>query len=100
MQRIFKWLLVAGGSVSARGARPFCGPCLAYSGQCPAPATTADEPALPSRRLDGYRYHLEVFGMPTRPVVIVVPGGFGGDYRYLLPLKPLSDDYQLVFYDQ
>jgi proline iminopeptidase len=100
MQRIFKWLLVAGGSVIALGASTFVGSYLAYSGQYLVPATTADDPALPSRKLDGYRYHLEVFGMPTRPVVIVVPGGLGGDYRYLLPLKPLSDDYQLVFYDQ
>jgi proline iminopeptidase len=29
-----------------------------------------------------------------------VHGGPGGDYRALLPLRPLSDEYQLVFYDQ
>jgi proline iminopeptidase len=41
-----------------------------------------------------------VLGLPTRPVVIVVQGDPGGDYRYLLPLRALSEEYQVVFYDQ
>jgi proline iminopeptidase len=100
MKPIFKWLLVTGAGFLAIGLAGFVGSYLAYSGQYMVPATTTDDPSLPSRSIAGYRYHLEVFGLPTRPVVIVLHGGPGADYRYLLPLKPLSDDYQVVFYDQ
>src|SRR4051794_36556546 len=100
MNAILKSLCIAGGSLVALGVLGFVGSYLAYSGQYTVPATTTDNPALPSRNIGGYRYHLEVFGLPTRPVVVVVHGGPGGDYRYLLPLQALSDEYQVVFYDQ
>lgn len=100
MKRITKALCIAGASMLALGLVGFVGSYLACSGQYAVPATTTDDPGLPSRNVGGYRYHLEVFGLPTHPVVIVVHGGPGGDYRYLLPLEPLSDEYQVVFYDQ
>jgi proline iminopeptidase len=100
MKPIIKGLCVAGGSLLGLALVGFVGSYLAFSGQYQVPATTTDDPALPSRNIGGYRYHLEVFGLPTRPVVVVVHGGPGGDYRYLLPLRPLSDEYQVVFYDQ
>jgi proline iminopeptidase len=55
---------------------------------------------LPTVELAGYRFHAETFGDPERPVLIVLHGGPGADYRYLLPLKALADDYRVVFYDQ
>jgi proline iminopeptidase len=100
MKPIVKRLCMAGGGLVTLGLVGFVGSYLAFSGQYTVPATTTDDPALPSRNIAGYRYHLEVFGLPTRPVVVVVHGGPGGDYRYLLPLTPLSDEYQVVFYDQ
>ncbi len=100
MKPIIKGLCVAGGSLLGLGLVGFVGSYLAYSGQYLVPATTTDDPGLPSRSVGGYRFHLEVFGLPTLPVVIVLHGGPGGDYRYLLPLRPLSDEYQMVFYDQ
>jgi proline iminopeptidase len=100
MMRITKWLSVSLGGLVAAGLIGFVGSYLAFAGQYVVPATTTDDPSLPSRSVGGYRYHLEVFGLPTRPVVILLHGGPGGDYRSLLPLKPLSDDYQLVYYDQ
>ena len=100
MKRITKWLSVSAGGLVAVGLIAFVGSYLGFAGQFLVPATTTDDPALPSRNIAGYRYHLEVFGLPTRPVVIVLHGGPGGDYRSLLPLRSLSDDYQLVFYDQ
>jgi proline iminopeptidase len=100
MKRITKGLCIVVGSLLGLGLAGFVGSYLAYSGQYVVPATTTDDPALPSRNVGGYRFHLEVFGLPTRPVVVVVHGGPGGDYRYLLPLRPLSDEYQVVFYDQ
>ncbi|MDF1569928.1 MAG: alpha/beta hydrolase, partial [Spirochaetaceae bacterium] len=50
--------------------------------------------------LEGYRFHGEVHGAIDSPVVIVLHGGPGGDYRSLLPLTALEDDYRIVFYDQ
>jgi proline iminopeptidase len=95
-----KWLCIAGGAVLGLGLVVFLGSYWAFAGQFAVPATTVDDPALPSRTIGDYRYHFEVFGLPTQPVVIALHGGPGGDYRSLLPLKRLSDDFQLVFYDQ
>lgn len=64
------------------------------------PATTADDKMLPSITVNGYRFHGETFGNRENPVAIVLHGGPGGDYRSLLPLASLSDDYFVVFYDQ
>jgi proline iminopeptidase len=100
MKPLIRRLCIAAGSLLGLVAVGFVGSYLAYSGQYVVPATTTDDPALPSRNIAGYRFHLEVQGLPTNPVVVVLHGGPGGDYRSLLPLKPLSDTYQLVFYDQ
>ena len=62
--------------------------------------TVDNDPALPSVVLNGYKFHAETMGDETRPVIIALHGGPGGDYRNLLPIAPLADDYRLVFYDQ
>src|SRR5688572_7472522 len=100
MKPIAKRLCIAGAGLLGLGLAGFAASYLSYGGQYVVPATTTDDPSLPGRSVAGYRYHLEVFGLPSRPVVIVLHGGPGGDYQYLLPLKPLSDEYQVVFYDQ
>lgn len=100
MNRITKWLGVSLGGLLGLGLVAFVGSYLGFAGQFVVPATTTDDPSLPGRTIAGYRYHLEIFGLPTRPVVIVLHGGPGGDYRSLLSLEPLRDDYQVVFYDQ
>jgi proline iminopeptidase len=65
------------------------------------PATVASDPTLPRVVLEGMPFHSEVFGQPIDPVVIVLHGGPGGDYRSLRGLRSLSDHgYQVVFYDQ
>jgi proline iminopeptidase len=62
---------------------------------------TVDENAeLPSITLNGYKFHAETMGEDGKPVIIVMHGGPGGDYRNLLPIAPLARDYHLVFYDQ
>jgi proline iminopeptidase len=64
-------------------------------------AKTVDEdPSLPHVTIDGVTYHAETFGDPTNPVVITIHGGPGGDYRSILSLQALSDNYFVVFYDQ
>ncbi|HEY6106788.1 MAG TPA: alpha/beta hydrolase, partial [Anaeromyxobacteraceae bacterium] len=55
---------------------------------------------LPSAVVDGVRLHVRTFGDPSRPTVVVVHGGPGNDFRYLLPLSALADTYHVVFYDQ
>ena len=62
--------------------------------------TTADDPGLPRLVIDGYSFHSESFGNPENRAVIVLHGGPGGDYRSILPLAELSDEYRIVFYDQ
>jgi proline iminopeptidase len=65
------------------------------------PATTAMDSTLPRIVVDGYPYHGEIFGPEDGPVVVMLHGGPGGDYRAIRPLRVLADDgYRVVFYDQ
>ena len=62
--------------------------------------TVEQDPSIPHIVLDDVTFHAETFGSDTNKVVIVLHGGPGNDYRYLLDLKGLSDEYFVVFYDQ
>lgn len=73
---------------------------LLTSGYQEIARTVDDDPRLPVIEVGGYRFHGETYGDPTKPVVIVVHGGPGWDYRSLLSLSALADDYFVVFYDQ
>jgi proline iminopeptidase len=64
------------------------------------PPTVDRDSTLPAVELNGLRFHAETFGQPENPVILVLHGGPGGDYRSLLPLKELADEYFVVFYDQ
>ena len=64
------------------------------------PETVAQDPSLPHVVIDGVTYHAETFGDRSNPVVISVHGGPGGDYRSILSLQALSDEYFVVFFDQ
>jgi proline iminopeptidase len=79
-------------------------PVLFYAVTILMPITfikTVDEnDELPSITLNGYKFHAETMGDEGKPVVIVLHGGPGGDYRNLLPIAPLAKDHLLVFYDQ
>ena len=55
---------------------------------------------LPLITLNGYKFHSETMGNADSPVIISLHGGPGGDYRNLLPIAPLADEFHLVFYDQ
>lgn len=69
-------------------------------GEYIVPETVAQDPSLPHVVIDGVTYHAETFGDPSNPVVITVHGGPGGDYRSILSLRALSDEYFVVFFDQ
>lgn len=65
------------------------------------PATVMGDPNLPAREVLGVRLHAESFGDETAPLIVVLHGGPGGDYRSLLPLQALSEQgYRVLFYDQ
>ena len=65
------------------------------------PATAAEDPTIPAIDLNGTRLHTEAFGDPDDPVIMVMHGGPGSDYRGLLPLSALAGDgYRVVFWDQ
>jgi pimeloyl-ACP methyl ester carboxylesterase len=65
------------------------------------PRTVDDDPSLSAIDIADTRLHSEAFGDPDAPVLIVLHGGPGSDYRGLLPLRVLADDgYRVVFWDQ
>ncbi|MDT9001799.1 alpha/beta hydrolase [Paucibacter sp. APW11] len=64
-----------------------------------APTVTQDL-TLPRVQLRGHWLHAEAHGPANAPVLIVLHGGPGADYRYLLGLQALADRYRVVFYDQ
>lgn len=69
-------------------------------GEYSVPETVAQDPSLPQVTINGYTFHAETFGDPANPVVITVHGGPGGDYRSILSLQGLADEYFVVFFDQ
>lgn len=64
------------------------------------PRTAADDPSVPQVVVDGVRLHLEAFGDPGLPPVVVIHGGPGRDFRHLLALAALQNEFRVVFYDQ
>jgi proline iminopeptidase len=64
------------------------------------PRTVTEDPSLPQIAVNGTHLHAEAFGDATRPTVIALHGGPGGDYRSMLNLKALADEgYRVVFWD-
>ncbi len=64
------------------------------------PRTVGADSSLRKIEVNGVALHAEAFGPVDAPVVIVVHGGPGNDFRYLLPLQALADGWRVVFYDQ
>lgn len=96
MLKIFKILL---GFIGVPGAL-FLLMFILATENYPVPKTISDDPTIPHVTINGVTFHTETFGDPTNPIVIVVHGGPGWDYKSLLPLKNLSDEFYVVFYDQ
>jgi proline iminopeptidase len=65
------------------------------------PRTVTEDASLPSILVNGTHLHAETFGNPDDPMVIMLHGGPGSDYRSMLNAKALANDgYFIVFYDQ
>jgi proline iminopeptidase len=71
-----------------------------------AAPTVDDDSSLPSMDVNGTRLHVEVHGPNGAPTIVLLHGGPGGDFRYMLPMAaPDADgalvaDHRLVFWDQ
>jgi proline iminopeptidase len=70
------------------------------------PSTVDGDPSLPRLELNGSVFHAETFGDPTAPVIVMLHGGPGSDYRSQLRLRQpvdgvrLEDRHFVVFWDQ
>ena len=65
------------------------------------PLTVDEDPSLPSISVNGTQLHAETFGNPNNPMIVVLHGGPGGDYRGQLKCSKFSEDgFFVVFYDQ
>ncbi len=70
------------------------------------PPTVAEDSTLPAIEMNGSRFHAQFFGNPANPVIVVLHGGPGSDYRSMLRLSErfngysLADEYFLVYWDQ
>ena len=64
------------------------------------PATVEDDPSLARIEVNGTTLHAEAYGDPTAPMIMMLHGGPGSDYRSLQPYRVLADDgYYVVFWD-
>lgn len=64
------------------------------------PATVEEDPSLPRIAVNGTLLHAEAFGNPQHPMIVVLHGGPGGDYRALLPYRALAaDGFRVVLFD-
>lgn len=65
------------------------------------PRTVMEDSTIPSININGVQLHSETFGDPTDPMIVVIHGGPGADYRSQLNFKQLAEDsLYVVFYDQ
>ncbi len=81
-----------------------CASCRILDPQDPGllvPQTVDEDPSLPSIAVNGTQLHAETFGSPADPMIVVLHGGPGGDYRSMLNCsKFAADGFYVVFYDQ
>lgn len=65
------------------------------------PKTVEHDPLLPSITVNGTQLHAEAFGHKDSAMLIVLHGGPGYDYRYLLNCKAFANQgYRVIFFDQ
>lgn len=65
------------------------------------PRTVVSDASLPSITVNGAMFHAETFGDPLNKMLVILHGGPGNDYRYLLNCKAFANEgYYVVFYDQ
>ena len=53
------------------------------------PRTVDQDLSVPSIHVNGAQFHAEAFGDPNDPMIVVIHGGPGSDYRYLQTARSL-----------
>jgi proline iminopeptidase len=97
MKTALKWIAAVVLCLIAGIAGLFIG----TQGDDTAAQLVTDDPSLPAMNINGIRLHMRIVNGPANaPTIIVLHGGPGGDFRSLQALEALSDQFQLVFYDQ
>lgn len=97
MKRILKWSAIMLACLVVVITALFVG----TRGDYPLARLVTDDASLPSQMVAGIQLHMRVVeGPETAPTIIVLHGGPGGDFRSLQALEALSDQYNVVFYDQ
>lgn len=64
------------------------------------PKTTNHNPDLKNMEIEDYKFHIRTSGNKDKKPIVVIHGGPGGDFQYLLPLEKLADEFHILFYDQ
>ena len=65
------------------------------------PKTVDQDPGLPSLAINGTLLHVETYGKSSDPLLVLIHGGPGGDYRSLLPARAMANEgFFVIFYDQ
>ncbi|SFH05871.1 alpha/beta fold hydrolase [Pedobacter insulae] len=65
------------------------------------PKTVDQDMSLPAISINGTQMHAEAFGPPDSALLIILHGGPGSDYRYLLNCKSFANQgFRVIFYDQ
>jgi proline iminopeptidase len=65
------------------------------------PKTVDEDGTLPFIEVNDTKLHAETFGNPSNPIIIMLHGGPGNDYRYMLNCKKFAENgYYVVFFDQ
>ncbi len=65
------------------------------------PKTVEHDASLPSISVNNTKLHAEAFGNANDPMLIVLHGGPGADYRSLLNCKEFANQgFRVIFYDQ
>ena len=65
------------------------------------PLTVERDASLPAVTINGSKFHAETFGNPLNKMLVILHGGPGSDYRYLLNCKEFANQgYYVIFYDQ
>ena len=65
------------------------------------PKTVDQDPSIPAISINGAKLHAQAFGPVDSTLIIVLHGGPGANFKYLLNCKSLADKgYRVVFYDQ
>jgi len=100
MKKTIRWLAISLAFIVAFLGIMFLHFFITTEGDYMVAQTLEQNPSIPHIHNGSTLLHAETFGNDRNEVVIVLHGGPGLDFRYLLPLQELANDYFVVFYDQ